>query len=273
MRRAMAFLLFFILLPLPTMAAEQVGISVALIDTGISTAVIDKSSVAEGKNYVRQGYDTEDSLGHGTAVAGLILENAPDATLVPLVYCDEAYKKQIACDLKTVAQMVKDAVDIYNCRVINISAAAKTDSDILREAIAYAEEKGAVVIAAVGNDANDTPYYPASYDTVIGVGAMERKGGIARFSQRSGVSIVAPGEKLSVTLPNSKRATVSGTSYACAFVTAAVVEILEENPKLSPKEVRDLLYGTATDLGEAGFDTKSGYGALNLTAIMAKLKK
>ena len=134
--------------------------------------------VGKGKNYALSDRDTADVLGHGTALAGLILDTAPDAVLVPLVYCTKtAAGKYVQCSVGTVAQIIRDAVDVYDCQVINISAGVAQDITALREAIAYAEEQGVVVVAAVGNTNRTTPdlcYYPASYDTVIGVGAFVR---------------------------------------------------------------------------------------------------
>ena len=260
-----------ILMP-PARAAEDAGIHVALIDTGLSDSVISQESIAEGKNYARPGYDTADTVGHGTAVAQLILQQAPDITIVPLVWCATLNGRDlISCDLDTVAQMIRDAVDIYDCRVINLSAATSANHPALREALAYAEKEGAVVVAAAGNDnqsERERIYYPAAYETVIGVGALLKNGSVAPFSQRTGVSLAAPGDNLSVTKPDGKMTKVSGTSYACAFVAAAAAQLLEQNPTLTPAQVREALYCTALDVGEPGFDSGTGWGKVQPEATL-----
>jgi len=243
-------------------------IRVALIDSGICPITIDTAHIGEGKNYALPDRDTADVLGHGTALAGLILDAAPDTVLVPLVYDTKtAGGKGVRCGVKTVAQIIRDAVDVYECRVINISAGVSRDVPELREAIAYAEEKGAVVVASVGNDnrtASELSYYPATYDTVIGVGALRKDGKVASYSQRHGVSLTAPGDALKVLGLRGKVTTASGTSYATANVTGAVAALLAESPELTPAQVREILFDSAQDLGEPGFDNDSGYGALAL---------
>lgn len=229
-------------------------VKVALIDSGISPIVIAATHIGEGKNYVLSDRDTADVLGHGTALAGLILDAAPDAVLVPLVYSTRiAGGKVIQCSVKTVAMIIRDAVDVYDCQVINISAGISRDVPELREAIAYAEEQGVVVVASVGNTNRTTPelrYYPACYDTVIGVGALRKDGKVASFSQRHGVSLAAPGDGLKVTGLKGQTTTVSGTSYATAHVTGAVAALLAKSPDLTPAQVRELLFDSAQDLGD-----------------------
>ncbi len=253
----------------PVGAAEkQQPIRVAMIDSGISPVIIASANIGEGRNYVLPDRDTADVLGHGTALAGLILDTAPDAVLVPLVYSSRAAGgKAVQCSVKTVARIIRDAVDVYDCQVINISAGVSQDVPALWEAIAYAEDQGVVVVASVGNTNRTTPelsYYPASYDTVIGVGALRKDGRVASFSQRYGVSLAAPGDGLKVLGLKGQSTTVSGTSYAAAQVTGAVAALLTKSPELTPAQVRELLYDSARDIGVVGFDEDSGYGALQL---------
>lgn len=269
-----------VLLTLPAYAAETANANaadpakehqpmrVALIDSGISPIVISAASIGEGKNYALSDRDTADVIGHGTALARLILDSAPDVVLVPLVYSTRtAGGKLVQCSVKTVAKIIRDAVDMYDCRIINISAGISQDVPELREAIAYAEEQGVVVVSSVGNTNRTTPelsYYPACYDTVIGVGALRKDGRVASFSQRKGVSLVAPGDGLKVVSLKGQTVTASGTSYATAHVTGAVAAILTKSPELTPAEVRKVLYESAQDIGAAGFDAESGYGVLRL---------
>lgn len=251
-----------------TAAEAPQPIRVALIDTGISPLAIDPEHIGEGKNYALPDRDTADVLGHGTALAGLILDTAPDAILIPLVYSTRTTGgKSVQCNVKTIAQIIRDAVDVYDCRVINISAGITQDVPALRDAINYAEEQGVVVVAAVGNTHRTTPklsYYPACYDTVIGVGALRRDGKVASFSQRHGVSLVAPGDAVKVRDLQGRTTTASGTSYAAAQVTGAVATLLAKSPDLTPAQVREHLFKNAVDLGQAGFDADSGYGALRM---------
>ena len=271
----MAILLCFSQTIFATNPATKSSIKIAIIDSGISTKALDKANVSSGKNYILPEDSTEDRLNHGTAIASLILGKPtrgllgayPQASLVPLVYCSVMDKKIVKGDAVMLAKCIRDAVDIFSCRVINLSAGILINSQELKAACDYAEQKGAVIVAAVGNDNVDAPehyYYPAAYDTVMGVGALDDGGRVAGFSQRNkSVSLVAKGDNLWVARASGKMSYVSGTSYACAFVAAAAAQILEENATLSPSDVRKLLCESATDLGAAGYDMESGYGALN----------
>ena len=116
-------------------------VRVAVIDTGISTKAISKEHIAEGKNYVDTNLSTEDTYGHGTAVASVILKEAKNTQIVPLVsnVFENGKIKQV--DNDTLAQMIRDAVDIYHCRIINLSAGLVLDKESVRQAVEYAEKK------------------------------------------------------------------------------------------------------------------------------------
>lgn len=230
-------------------------VRIAVIDTGFSSAAIPPESVEEGKNYLDPEISTEDTYGHGTAVASVILRHAPDAILIPLV--SNAYEKgkitQVSNDV--FAQMIIDAVDVYHCQIINISAGLVLDKQAVREAVAYAEEKGVLIVASAGNDYVENPgqkYYPAGYDTVVAVGALAEDGEtVAAFSQRgSWVDLYAPGTKISVSTLSGGDRQESGTSYGCAFVCAKAAAYLQENPGAAPEQVRQYLRQSATSLAD-----------------------
>lgn len=261
--------------------AQGEGVRITIIDTGISTLAIDKERVAEGKNYIQPTEGTEDKIGHGTAIASLLLGResrglvgaSPKATLVPLVYCTLTEEGHIIKgDSTMLAQCIREAVDMFGCRVINLSAGVLEDTQELRKAISYAEERGAVIVSAVGNDNRKYPariYYPAAYDTVLGVGALNEKGQVASYSQRnSSVALCAPGDNLWVARASGKMTHVSGASYACAYVSAAAANLLSVYPSLTPKELRQILCSTALDIGAKGYDTNSGFGVLNAAAVL-----
>ncbi len=226
-----------------------------------------------------QGPDlsTEDKIGHGTAIAGIIAGSsdvkvkatAPVAKLVPLVcQTKDADGKTQKASLEVVAHAVWDAVDVYGCRIIILSAGTTVDNTVLSEAIAYAEEKSSVVISAVGNENKTKPkdlYYPAAYSTVIGVGSVNKKGKVSNFSQRNGsVMLVAIGEKVWTVSRTGNPLLVSGTSYAAAYVCGAAAKLLSARPGLTPEEVRQTLCNTAADICKDGYDTDSGWRLLQL---------
>ena len=230
--------------PQPAPPAREVR--VAIIDTGISTQAIPAEHLAEGANYLLPESTTEDTFGHGTAVASVILQHSSNAVLVPLVSNVYSKGKVSFVDNATFAQMIRDAVDVYQCEVINISAGLVLDKKDIREAVAYAEEQGALIVASAGNDYAQNPgqtYYPAAYETVLAVGALTADGtAIAEFSQRGDwVDLFAPGVEITVSTLSGNQSTEKGSSYAAARITAAAVTCLQEHNELKPAELRTLL--------------------------------
>lgn len=222
------------------------SVRVAVIDTGISTKAIPEEHIAEGKNYVNPEQSTEDTYGHGTAVASIILNGVPDVQLVPLV--SNVYEggkiKQVEND--TLAEMIRDAVDIYRCEIINLSAGLILDKESVRQAVEYAWEQDVLVIASAGNDYAENGavrYYPAAYESVLAVGALNADGtDIAAFSQRGEwVDTYAIGENVKIKTLSGNTRTGEGTSYSAAEVTTEAVRLMEEEPGITVDELKELL--------------------------------
>lgn len=233
--------------------ADQVEtIKIALIDTGVAKQAVNEEQILPGWNYCNNSDDTEDTIGHGTSLAGLILGSdkagliggAPDAYIVPLICqvkkADGTVEK---IEPEGLAQIIRDAVDTYDCRIINISAGVKTDYDKLREAVEYASEKGVLIVSGAGNEGNNDIYYPGGYDEVLCVGSANNElTGRASFSQdNDSVDLLAPGEKLSVVTMKGNVMEVSGTSYSAAYVTAVVANLWQKQPESTPRQMIEQL--------------------------------
>jgi minor extracellular protease Epr len=177
----------------------------------------------------------------------------PQAQFVPLV--SNAYNKgkikQVDNDV--FAQMIRDAVDVYHCGIINVSMGLILDKPSVCEAVEYADKKGVLVVASAGNDyATDGEfiYYPAAYETVLSVGSVNKKeNAISKFSQRGEwVNIYACGEEVTIkTLSGNKRES-EGTSYSAAIVTARAARLLQKNKNLTPAQLREKLLNKAKQL-------------------------
>ncbi|NLY96859.1 MAG: S8 family serine peptidase [Clostridiaceae bacterium] len=265
------------------------GVRIALIDTGVSLKYIDESRIAEGKNYVFPDKSTNDLLGHGTALAGMILGSeklnlkgiAKEAENVPLVYYTRYIAGGISINggIEAICKAIYDAIDVYDCRIINVSSGVTTDDENLRKAIAYAEEKNVLVVSAVGNTNRSSPediYYPAAYDTVVGVGSVDEQKEVASFSQRNAsVKLMAPGTNIP-TVPITGRTRpvkVSGSSYSAAYVAGVAALLIEANPNLRVSELREILYETAEDLLDEGYDTDTGWGLVNAAKALSEAQK
>jgi len=256
------------------------GICIAIIDTGVMEVYSTDlgEHIEEGINYVFPEQGTDDKIGHGTRIASIIIGaekddktvegTAPDAKVVPLVY-QSRYSSGVTVNGGTelLAKAIIDAVDIYRCRVLCISSGTTEDSESLREAVAYAEVNGAVVIAAVGNDNVREPnkvYYPAAYETVIGIGAIDNNDTVVDFSQRNGVFAVTQGKNVMALSLNGTIKKYSGTSYANARAAGIIAGLLSRVPDSTPKDVRSAISMSAVDLGEQGYDCDYGWGKINV---------
>lgn len=264
-------------------------VRIALIDSGVSPTSdwLQQGKTIAGYNYVLRSSTTYDRIGHGTQVASIILGYGDtnseltgisgNAELIPLVWISK-YPSGVLASGGTTALVsaVRAAVDIYDCQIINISAGLVTDEAELRDAVAYAEQKGVIVIAAAGNSNHYAPeqvYYPAAYETVIGVGAIDEALQVAAWSQRNtSVTVTAPGVGVYALEGGQvdRLVPVNGTSYAAAYVTAVASAILSAYPQITPAEFREALQASAQDLGNAGYDTAYGHGLVDLERCLSE---
>ena len=137
----------------------------------------------------------------------------------------------------------------------------------------FAHANGVTVVAASGNDGQETISYPARYANVIAVGAIQ-EGGLRWNASNYGseLDVVAPGAVVLTpfTLQNSNIIsnaywTPSGTSFASPQVAGLAALMLSVNPTLAPAEIRQKIRENAVDLGPSGFDNEFGYGLINVT--------
>ena len=230
---------------------EWNGKEFAVIDTGVSTRAIPAESLLEGKNYYDPALTTEDTYGHGTAVASVILAHCPPAKIVPLVSNVYESGRILQVDNDVFAQMIRDAIDVYHCDVINISAGLVLDKPSIRAAAEYAEAQGVLIVASSGNDYEingDFAYYPASYATVLAVGSVNAEGTeVSAFSQRGDwVDLYACGEAVTISTLSGGTRQSDGTSYAAAYVTANAAELLQKSPSLTAPRLRKKLLDAAS---------------------------
>ncbi len=252
-------------------------IRVAVIDSGCAEHADLKNNLLQGKNYLKGTVDTTDNNGHGTHVAGVIAAEingtgiagiAPKAKIVPLK-CFDPSQGTYVDDL---LDAIYDAVDVYGCKVINMSWGLANNDPFLKEAIDYAASKGVIMIAAVGNYGGKTLYYPAAYDNVIGVASVGSDKVISSFSQyNSSVLVAALGESVKSTGKSGDYVIKSGTSQAAPMVSGVAAIAMSIDESLTRDEFCQLLAETAEDLGDSGYDVKYGYGLVNEEALVNKL--
>lgn len=273
--RLLAFLLALALTLPVTAAQSEHPVRIAIIDTGISSGAISSNQLDTGYNYVLPGHSTEDVIGHGTAVASIIVgcESAgisgiyPEAILIPLVvYSKDSDGKKVRCNGSDLSAVVRDAVDKFDCDIINMSLTSSKASPELEESLAYAREQGVIIVASSGNEGNATLNYPAGYDTAISVGSINSEGSDrAKFSNfNQALDLMAPGADITIADIHGNAVTGSGTSYSVPCVTAAAAKLMDTYPTLTGEQITQILLASATDIRYEGYDMQTGWGKLDL---------
>jgi serine protease len=135
-----------------------------------------------------------------------------------------------------------------------------------------------LIVAAAGNAGNTDLVYPASYDSVVSVAAVDSNKNVAYFSHRNAhVEIAAPGVRVLSTVPmgtgyvQRNYAYKSGTSMATPHVSGVAALIWSHDATKTASEVRAALQGGAQDLGDNGRDNSTGYGLVQAAAACATL--
>ncbi|TGV04084.1 peptidase S8, partial [Mesorhizobium sp. M00.F.Ca.ET.186.01.1.1] len=161
----------------------------------------------------------------------------------------------------------------HGADVINLSVGNYTSSAALQEACRYAFEKNVILVAASGNDATNQPSYPAAYDEVLAVAAVDHRKERADFSNFGDyVDVAAPGVDIPSTYIYSDYASLSGTSMACPHVAALASLVRSVHPDMKNRDVMELIRQSATDLGAPGHDQLYGYGMINVNQTLRQAK-
>jgi type VII secretion-associated serine protease mycosin len=256
------------------------GVVVAVLDSGVDFKHPQlRDQTLTGTDELRKGDGREDCVGHGTGVASIIAAKsisgvefrgiAPGARILSVRVSEniEGQTGQVAdqADPAEMAHAINFAV-AHGAKVINMSLSyTNVDPAKLRpfsDAIAAAIAKDVVVIAAAGNSkdkGNPTPY-PAAWDNVLGVGAIDSTGQRLEQSQTGDyVDLVAPGAGVTTAWPGGGHAVgVSGTSFAAPMVAGAAALVREAYPDLTEAQVRRRLLATADPA--PGGRRSAGYG-------------
>ena len=165
----------------------------------------------------------DDVNGHGSHVAGIAAAATNNGLGVAGVgYNAESWTSRCSATraraLFGLRRGITWAAD-NGANVINLSLGGTMDSSALESAVNYAWSKGVVVVAAAGNNASSTPFYPAYYANVIAVAATTDLDRLASFSDFGDwVDVAAPGISIYSTIPGGY-GYMSGTSMASPFVS------------------------------------------------------
>jgi len=268
-------------------------IEVAILDTGVDYDHPDLyANVKWGICVVLNKVSTrprawEDHNGHGTHVAGIVAALYNDIGVVGAAHGVELYAIKVLSDsgfgywsdvIEGIEWALKgpdgvldsngDGVIVGDSKddaaeVISMSFGASSAPEAVHDAVKVAYSYGVVLVAAAGNEGAEAPCYPAAYEEVIAVGAIDENDEVPSWSNRN-PELTAPGVDILSTYRAASYEVLSGTSMACPHVSATVALVQAarlahgESP-LPPADLRALLHDTADDIGS---DKLYGYGVV-----------
>lgn len=274
------------------------GVTVAVLDTGLMPGGADGIGCVSSASYdiVNNDSDPRDGDGHGTHVSGTIAQRTNNGTgTAGLAYgaCIMAVKvldDSGSGSMADIAEGIYYAVD-QGAKVINMSLGINarygiTNDPVVDPALDHAWENGVTVVVASGNDGNrNNVSYPAIYPTVIAVGSTDFNNDVVRYSNKgTGLDLVAPGGDTSTDANGDGYVDgvlqetyidgawgyyfFQGTSMAAPHVAAAAAMLIANGTATTPQQVYDALTSTALDVEDAGFDSKSAHGLIQVYAAL-----
>ena len=276
------------------------NVNVAVIDTGVFVNHIDlKESLIIQVDMLSKRKNISDINGHGTHIAGIILGRgkmlngyykgiAPEAKLISVKVLDEKGKGKINDVIKGLDWIIANK-DRYNISIVNMSVGAtnidRRDEKTLINKVENLWDAGILVVVAAGNNGpkKSSISVPGNSRKIITVGAyddnkpvyIDKDNSMVNYSGRGPTKelvvkpeIVAPGYKIMSCSNNGKYEVRSGTSMSTPIVTGMCALLLGKYPNTTPKEVKDILYETAIDLGLP--KNTQGFGKLNLQKFLLR---
>lgn len=237
----------------------------------------------------------DETVGHGTHVAGIVHLTAPEAEIMPLRVLDSDGTGNVFLVAEAVEYAINNGAD-----VVNMSLGSSRESDLIRDvaddldavedddddddddggrALANVPPEGAVVVASAGNENAETARYPAAEPGVLGVASVDESEIRSEFSNYGGwVSVAAPGEEIYSAFPPSRYASWDGTSMAVPFVAGQAALIRSIRPKIpstgpqGQPSVNEFVTSTARPLDTKNPDYSGKLGSGHADACASALK-
>jgi thermitase len=268
------------------------GIKIAVIDSGIDlTHPIFAGRLTRGEEYwdfvgndaTPQDEPGGSGYGHGTAVAGIILQVAPRAIITPI----RVLRPDGTANTSDVVQAIGRAVN-YNANIINLSLGTDGYDQSLMNICAWANSKGVRIVAAAGNNGQlnnmDSParfgWETGIESWTVGVGSVNTNDQRSSFSSYGDdLWVYAPGENIWSAYPGNRSGNFTGTSFAAPIYAGALALGLSEMPLAQRGNIQNALWGTnydgrSMDFGAASFIASDGStmgGRLNLEKFVRNL--
>ncbi|MBT3407309.1 S8 family serine peptidase [Candidatus Woesearchaeota archaeon] len=248
------------------------NIKVAIIDTGIDESVfnniISKSFVSNNVN---------DNIGHGTQIASIIKNIAPDSILYNAKVVTDNGLTSTSSIIQGIKWAINNSVDIIS---LSLGSKFHETDQLLNEELQNAIDNDIIVVVASGNCGPCSNVCgdfkgvtnPADYESVISVGAVDINNNYACFSSGQEYEnyikpdLTALGVNINVTSINNKNKIVNGTSFSAPMISGLIALKLEQE-ELNHNQIKRLLEYNAIDLGQSGKDIEYGSGVIDIDKL------
>jgi hypothetical protein len=242
------------------------AVSVAVLDSRVSSHPDLAGKIVFGPDYSNPSdfCGSIEDIDHGTHVAGIIGAATNNGVgIAGLGWNTRVLSVGVlnAGGCGTTSSIVQGLTyaTAKHARIINMSLGGPA-STAIANAVRNAQQHGALIVAAAGNDGWTLPVYPAAYPGVLSVAASMPNNRLAGFSNRgSWVDIAAPGTSILSTtdeggVPSYDE--LDGTSFSSPQVAAAAALLIARNPCMSNTDLTNRLMSTTRTL--AGGGVRSG---------------
>ena len=243
-------------------------VKIGIIDGGLSQEFIEQSTAEiHTISFIEQN-PSNTAVRHGTSIGAILTDPArlTDVTLYSAAVVEQDEKGN---DYSSPAAILKalNWMLLNDVKVVNISLAGPPNK-VLETALDVASRKGLVIVAAVGNQGQDSPpQFPAAYNTVLAATAVDVEGDVYDKAVRGNhVDFSAPGVDIYVNIAGQNRY-ITGTSIAAPFITAAIASSSDMTDHKNRDDVVQYFSASATDLGPKGKDSTFGLGLINAENI------
>jgi subtilisin family serine protease len=265
------------------------AVTVAVIDSGVSPVGDLAGAVVPGYDFVNNDADPTDDEGHGTAVASLIAGRGNDGAGMAGVCWSCKILAIKTLDATGSGLSSNTAAGIVfaadrGVRIINVSLGGYTATQVQRDAVAYAQSKGALVIASAGNDFVDDKLYPAAYDGVLAIGGTDEDSEPYIFCWLwcegtnfgpDWVDVAAPWCSIAANLPGYSTPETDddydvfcGTSGSAPLVSGVTALLKSKYPGATSAALTRALTTTATPTQTTGF---TQFGEIRAGAAMGQV--
>jgi subtilisin family serine protease len=285
------------------------AVKVAIIDSGVDLEHPDlRDNLLSGYDDYEQDDEPQPHLNssnaHGTACAGIVaaagkhaLGVAPGCKLIP-IRLGVITRGHLLLKPGAMVRCINQAVKLGAWIISNSYSELAPDGTVrktLQDAIRQGRHGLGCVVVASSGDEDGTVKYPANYEDVIAVAAVDKDGNRWTDNTRGSgfgphISVAAPGTEVWTTDTQERggysaepfplgnyTATFDGPSAACPFVAGVAALVLSIHPKLTASEVRDILKRTADKTGHhaypGGRNDFLGHGRVNALAAVQEAKR